>query len=288
MPTQKTSFHTLHPEVRADRRQLAFRKIDDGWNNKEIAELVEVHFKTVEKWKRERSKFEDNKGYGNKRGRKDDQRLLDDEKQTEIINVIKNSTPEKHDVAAYLWSRRAIAEYVQKKYNISLNLQRVSYYTNIWNLSPQRPKKQASEQDDKKIKKWLNEIYPSIVKRAKKEKAEINWADETGLNINANYQRTYSKKGLTPVVKMPAKKVSCSMISSITNQGKLRYMVYKGAMNKELFKEFLRRLIKDTDKKIFLILDNLRVHHSKSIKEWQEKKINKIELFFPTSIFSTR
>jgi hypothetical protein len=27
-------------------------------------------------------------------------------------------------------------------------------------------------------------------------------------------------------------------------------------------------LIKDTDKKAFLILDNLRVHHSKPVKAW--------------------
>jgi len=30
----------------------------------------------------------------------------------------------------------------------------------------------------------------------------------------------------------------------------------------------LDALLKETDKKIFLILDNLRVHHSKPVKAW--------------------
>jgi len=286
--SKNTSFHKLHPEVRADRRKLAFRKLDTGWNKYQVADLVEVHFKTVERWKKERKKFETNNGHGKKRGRQDDQRLLDDKKQKEIISIIKNSTPEKHNVSAYLWSRRAIAECIEKKYGIFLNLQRISHYAKIWGFSPQRPKKQATEQNKSKVKKWLNKTYPAIVRRAKEENAEIHWGDETGLNINTNYQRSYAQKRKTPILKIPSKKVSCSMISSITNQGKLRYMVYKGGMNVMLFKKFLQRLTKETDKKIFLILDNLKVHHAKIIQEWQKKNSEKIELFFPTALLPTR
>ncbi len=32
--------------------------------------------------------------------------------------------------------------------------------------------------------------------------------------------------------------------------------------------EFLQALIKDAGRKIFLILDNLRVHHSKLVRVW--------------------
>ena len=284
----QTSFYSLPKEVRADRRKLAFRQLDKGWNKYQISELVEVHFKTVEDWIKRRLEIEKNNYRGKKRGRQDDQRLLDEKKQKEILEIIKNSTPEKHDVSAYLWSRKAIAEYIEKRYNIALNLQRVSHYTNLWGLSPQRPKKQATEQDPEKVKKWLEETYPNIVKQAKKSKGIIQWGDETNLNINTNYQRTYAIKGETPVLKIPAQKISYSMVSTISNQGKLRYMVHKGGMNAKLFKKFLQRLIKDSDKKIFLILDNLKVHHAKIIQAWQKQNSDKIEFFFPPSIFPTR
>ena len=70
------------------------------------------------------------------------------------------------------------------------------------------------------------------------------------------------------------------MISSITNQGTVRFMCYQGAMNSDMFLKFLKRLVKDSSKKIFLVVDNLPVHHSYPVKTWLEKNSDKIELFF--------
>ncbi|MDP3496332.1 MAG: transposase, partial [Candidatus Nitrotoga sp.] len=36
----------------------------------------------------------------------------------------------------------------------------------------------------------------------------------------------------------------------------------------------------DTDRKVFLIIDNLRVHHSKPVKAWAAENAQKIELFY--------
>jgi len=51
-------------------------------------------------------------------------------------------------------------------------------------------------------------------------------------------------------------------------------------MNADLFITFLKRLIKDNDRKIYLIIDNLRVHHSKLVKAWLAEHENQIELFY--------
>jgi DDE superfamily endonuclease len=64
------------------------------------------------------------------------------------------------------------------------------------------------------------------------------------------------------------KRKRLSMIATVTNQGKARWMVIDNAFNADKLIEFLGALIKDTDKKAFLILDNLRVHHSKPVKAW--------------------
>jgi len=39
-------------------------------------------------------------------------------------------------------------------------------------------------------------------------------------------------------------------------------------------------VIKSNDKKIFMIVDNLRVHHAKLVKAWEEKHKDKIKLFY--------
>lgn len=284
----KKDFRSLPKEVRADRRKQAFKLLDNGYDKYEVADFSEVHIKTVEDWIRKRKVYEQNNYHGLKRGNPIDRRLLNDFEQNEIIEAIKESTPDKHEIAYFLWSRRAIREFVKKKYGTDITLRRVSRYTKRWNLSSQRPKKQAFEQDPYKIKIWLEEAYPEIKKQAKREKAEIHWGDETNLNINTNYQKTYAPKGKTPIAKIPARKTSYSMVSSLTNQGKLRYMVYNGGMNAKIFKIFLKRLVKDSDKKIFLILDNLKVHHAKIVQEWQRKNSERIEIFFPTTVLSAR
>jgi len=77
-----------------------------------------------------------------------------------------------------------------------------------------------------------------------------------------------------------AKRFKINMISSITNRGKLRFMVYEQNMDAALFITFLERLIESSEKKIFLILDNLRVHHAIIVKAWVEAHQNKIALFY--------
>ncbi len=70
------------------------------------------------------------------------------------------------------------------------------------------------------------------------------------------------------------------MISSVTNNGRLRCMLYEDTLKTDIFIEFLRRLVKYAKRKIFLILDNLKVHHSKKVYNWTNKHKDKISLFF--------
>ena len=70
------------------------------------------------------------------------------------------------------------------------------------------------------------------------------------------------------------------MIATVTNQGKTRCMIIDDAFDAENLIEFLAALIKDARKKVFLILDNLRVHHSKVVKAWVAERVEQIELFY--------
>ena len=153
-------------------------------------------------------------------------------------------------------------------------------YLKSWGFTPQKPKKKAYEQNSKSVNKWLEDEYPKIKKQAKKENAEIHWADETGIKNTSQYGRSYAPKGKTPVKETLAKRLSLNMISTVTNQGKVRFMTYKGTMNSQRFVIFLKRLIKGANRKLFIILDNLKVHHSKIVKKWVEENKNKIALFY--------
>lgn len=60
----------------------------------------------------------------------------------------------------------------------------------------------------------------------------------------------------------------------------MRFMIYDGTMNAATMIKFMKRVIKSSDKKVFLILYNLRVHHGKLVKRWVQDHSDQIELFF--------
>ncbi len=57
-------------------------------------------------------------------------------------------------------------------------------------------------------------------------------------------------------------------------------MLYRESMESKVLIKFMSRLIKDSPRKVFLILDNLRVHHSKVVQKWLEKNNGKIRVFY--------
>lgn len=53
-------------------------------------------------------------------------------------------------------------------------------------------------------------------------------------------------------------------LATVTNQGKTRWMMIDEAFDSDKRIEFFETLIKDAGRKVSLILDNLRVHHSQT------------------------
>jgi len=70
------------------------------------------------------------------------------------------------------------------------------------------------------------------------------------------------------------------MLSALSRQGDIRFMLYEDSMNQQRLIQFMDRLIRTSSRKIFLILDNLKVHHGKKTAAWVERHRDKIELFF--------
>jgi len=53
-----------------------------------------------------------------------------------------------------------------------------------------------------------------------------------------------------------------SVISTVTNKGQMRWKIFAGALNADILTDFLRPLTTGQPRKVFLIPDNLRVHHA--------------------------
>ena len=93
-------------------------------------------------------------------------------------------------------------------------------------------------------------------------------------------ERGFSPKGRPPVLPVETKRQRVNMISAISSQGNVLFMVYQETMNQQRLIRFMERLIHTSQRKVFLILDNLRVHHGKIVAAWLKRHMEKIEVFF--------
>ena len=274
-------FRTLSPATQAELRRVAVNMVMSGQSRIEVADAIGVNRRFVGAWVIAFEASGEAALAGRRRGRRPgEQKALNRRQEAMIRRLIVSRCPDQLKLAFALWTREAVGQVIADRTGITLSLTAIGTYLAAWGMTPQKPIRRATERDEAAIRAWMEQDYPAIVKRARKEKAEIHWADETGISNQAHYGRSFAPEGETPVIPRPAKRFTQSMISSVTNQGKLRFMIYDGALNTAIFLMFLRRLIKGADRKRFVIVDNLRVHRAKVVTAWVAENADRIELFY--------
>jgi len=277
---ERMDFRKLSNQERFTIRKRAIVLYKSGKTQVSIAELFGVRIATVSEWVKSYKSQGISGLKDNKRGvTSESKKKLSNQQEKAIQKMITDTMPDQLKLSFSLWTRKAVKELVEREFKVVLAINTMGDYLRSWGFSPQKPKKKAYEQCPKKVQKWLDEEYPAIKERAKKEGAEIHWGDETGVRNNSQHGRSYAPKGKTPVKKSMAKRFSVNMISTVTNQGKVEFMIYSGSMNTDRLIEFMKQLIKGKFKKTYLILDNLRVHHSKLVKKWETENSSKIVIF---------
>ncbi|MEC5214356.1 transposase [Polaromonas sp. CG_9.5] len=216
------------------------------------------------------------------RGRaKGDGRVLSQAQEDTIQRLIIDTRPEQLKMDFHLWSRAAVGQLISQEFGIKLQVRSIGKYLTRWGFTPQKPIKRACEQSPAAVQAWLEGEYPAIEQRARSEGAEIHWGDETAL-VNTDVRgRSFAPAGKTPVaMAVGSTRHKLSMIATVTNQGKARWMIIDEAFDVDKLIEFLQALVKDAGKKVFLILDNLRVHHSRLVKARVAERLDQIELFY--------
>ncbi len=107
------------------------------------------------------------------------------------------------------------------------------------------------------------------------------WGDESAILAGQVKARGYSPRGTAPILKAPANRaVRCNFISAVGNKGELYFEFFRGPMNADLFKDFIKRLVRELGTTVFLIVDNLKVHHANCLQRWLGKVRKRVRLFY--------
>ena len=255
-------------------RELGYLVVD-------IAAILGVREETISRWWSQYEQDGPEALPGDRTGRPvGSGRLLTPEQEQAIQQRMDTKNPQELGIAAALWTRQAVQVLIQQQTGLRLAIRTVGEYLERWGYTPQKPVRKAYRQDPEAVTEWLEKTYPEIERRAAAEGGEVHWGDEMGVRSTCQHSRGYAHPGDTPELPVSGSRFSVNMISTITNEGKVRWMTYTGRMNAALFIVFLSRLLAGASKKVFLIVDHLSVHEAAAVEEWLTDKKAVIEVFY--------
>jgi transposase len=273
---------SLPGAAQAALRNRAVRAVLDGMTQAQAARLFRVHPNAVNRWIR---RYREGGWAGlaeQRRGRRPgEQAALTEHQQRELIALVRESTPDQLGLPGFLWTRDAVSELISQRYGLWLARTTVGGYLRGWGFSPQRPQHRALEQNPAAVRRWLTETYPAIRAQARREGGVVLWLDEMGVRSDAAAGRSWAPVGQTPVIKRTGKRFRVNMISAISNAGLLRFQLFVGSFNGQVFIDFLRRLLRDCGgRRVHLIVDGHPVHRAKLVGAWVGRHAERIELHF--------
>jgi len=272
----------LSPAAQHERRRQVVRAFKRGRNRSQIAEEVGLSYTAVSNTLKRYAEAGMQGLASGKRGRPVFfGRSLTIEQEGHVQRLIQEKRPEQLKMDFALWTRAVVMLLIERECGVKMGVRSVGKYLKRWGFTPQKPIRRAYEQNPVAIQTWLNETYPAIAERAKDEGAEIHWGDETALVNTDARGRGFAPKGQTPIARVVGgTRQKLSMISTVTNQGKTCWEIIDGNFNHQRLIEFLKALIKQAGRKVFLVLDNPGVHHCKPVKLWVAEHGNQIAVFY--------
>lgn len=275
----KPDARLLNPTTQNYLRQQAIRLRSQGKRASDIATYLGVHRTTVSEWWRQYQQEGKAALYQQKRGNQfGESRTLAQSEEAWIQQLIEEHFPDELNIDSALWTRSAVQTLIVYECGVEMPIRTVGEYLKRWGYTPQKPLKRAYEQDPQAVKAWLETDYPALKQRAKTEAAEIAWGDESGLRSDAQVGRGYAPRGQTPEIQPSTQRVGVNYIASISNQGKVRFMLYTSKLTAQVFIVFLERLLQGRERKLMWIVDRHPVHRSDAVQQWLQEHQDRIEL----------
>lgn len=207
-------------------------------------------------------------------------RKLDAKALRWIYNTVTLRNPLQLKFTFALWTAKMVADLIRRKYGVSLSKASVCRLLHQLGLSPQRPLWRAYQQRPEDVRRWLEEEYPRIRRQAQRENATIYFGDEAGVRSDHHAGTTWGPRGKTPVVSSTGARFGLNLISAVSAQGEFRFMTVKGRVNARVFIRFLKRLVHNADRPIFLIVDGHPSHKARMVQRFVESLDGFLRLFF--------
>jgi transposase len=274
----RSDARSLDHKTLTELRKRAVKSVQAGQSPEDVARALGVHRGTLYGW----LALYRSGGWGaldaKKRGGRRP-RLGAKELQW-IYDTVTMKNPLQLQFTFALWTSKMVGQLIHRELGVQLSKASVCRLLGQLGLSPQRPMWRAYQQCPERVQRWLEQEYPAIQELARKENARILFADEAGVRSDHHAGTTWGKKGKTPIVSSTGARFGLNLISAVSPQGEFRFMTIEGRTTARVFIEFIKRLIHNADRPIYLIVDGHSAHKAKLVERYVASLEGKVRLFF--------
>lgn len=269
---------SLAPAAQEDLGRKALNAHREGKSVCDVARLFGVSRQAVYNWIARHARGGAAGLKARRRGKPPTPKLASRQAAT-IKRLITDRCSEQLKLPFMLWTREAVPQLIRRRFAVAVSIWTVGRYLKRWGFAPQKPARRALEQNPVAVQRWLAEQYPAIAQQAQAEKAEIYWEDEMGLRSEHAVGRCYAPRGRRPAIARSGQRFGCNVISAITNRGRLHFRVFRGRFVTKVYLDFLKRLVKQARRKVYVIADRHSVHKSRAVQRWLEAHADRIRQF---------
>jgi transposase len=201
--------------------------------------------------------------------------------QRKKLGQLISQGPEKSGFPGACWRSPMIQWLIYENFGVEYSVYYIPQLLKNMGFSYQKAKFVADHKDAEKRKEWLEQKWPEILKLAKKKNAYILFGDEASFPQWGSLSYTWAKKGQQPVVKTSGKRRGYKVFGLIDYfSGRFFCKGHdKGRLNTASYQSFLAEVLSKTRKHIILIQDGAPYHTSKAMRQFFDRKANRITVY---------
>lgn len=205
---------------------------------------------------------------------------LSEPQRQRVKRWIVGKDPRQYGFEFGLWTRQIVVDLILKKMGVTLCLTAVGKLLAQLEITPQKPLRRAYERDPAAVQVWVDQVYPGLRRKARRQGASIFFLDEAGFDSEPRLGRTYGLKGQTPVVATTGQRQKVNVISAVTASGAFWCQIYTERLNAQRFVQFLRQFLHGRSNQVYLVVDGHPAHKANVVKSLIKEMKGKLGLYF--------
>ncbi len=247
------------------RRFRALHLKQQGWSRRDIAEALGVAPKSVSRWfARARD--------GGPEGLRAHPSPGPPPK---LAAAQKRQIPEFlwHGAEAYgfrgeVWTCARITQVIEEEFGVRYHKGHVGRLLQELRWAPQVPIRRALQRDEEAIRRWRDDVWPELRRRARREHRVLVFEDESGFYLLPGLVRTYAPAAQTPVIREQQTRDHLSVMGGMTPEGKVYTLARQESLNGLHSVEFLQHLLRVAGERLLVIWDGSPIHRRAAVHEF--------------------